>query len=157
MAEIHCVECDGARLNSQARHFRLDSASPKFADNASLTISQICDLSIADTHEFFAGLDLDDTKQFVATEPIKEIRNRLSFLIKRRPRLSDAQSNCSDFIGRRDPDGFALPGQIGAGLVGVLYILDEPSIGLHPRDNDRLISTLQHLARPRKYGRRGRA
>ncbi len=144
MAEIHCVDCDGARLNTQARHFRLDSASPKFADNASLTISEICDLSIADAHEFFAGLDLDDTKQFVATEPIKEIRNRLGFLLN--VGLDYLMLNrTAPTLSGGETQRIRLAGQIGAGLVGVLYILDEPSIGLHPRDNDRLISTLQHL------------
>ena len=144
MAEVHCVECDGARLNEQARHFRIESANPKFADHSNLSISEVCDLSIADAHEFFAGLILDDVRQFVAVEPLKEIRNRLGFLLnvgldylmlnRTAPTLSGGESQ-----------RIRLAGQIGAGLVGVLYILDEPSIGLHPRDNDRLISTLKHL------------
>ena len=89
-------------------------------------------------------MELDPTRAFVAIEPIKEIRNRLGFLLnvgldylnlsRTAPTLSGGESQ-----------RIRLAGQIGAGLVGVLYILDEPSIGLHPRDNDRLISTLQHL------------
>ncbi len=144
MAEVHCVECDGARLNQQARHFRIETANPQFAAKPSLSISEVCDLSIAEVHDFFSGLVLDKIRQFVATEPLKEIRNRLGFLLnvgldylmlnRTAPTLSGGESQ-----------RIRLAGQIGAGLVGVLYILDEPSIGLHPRDNDRLISTLHHL------------
>ena len=144
MAEVDCVECEGDRLNQQARHFRLETSNETFKDKPSLSISDVCDLSIADAHEFFSGLVLDDTRQFVATEPLKEIRNRLGFLLnvgldylmlnRTAPTLSGGESQ-----------RIRLAGQIGAGLVGVLYILDEPSIGLHPRDNDRLVDTLQHL------------
>ena len=144
MAEVHCVECQGDRLNEQARHFRLESASPRFENQPSLSLPEVCDLSIAGAHEFFSGLVLDETKQFVATEPLKEIRNRLGFLLnvgleylmlnRTAPTLSGGESQ-----------RIRLAGQIGAGLVGVLYILDEPSIGLHARDNNRLVNTLQHL------------
>ena len=144
MAEISCIDCDGARLNEQARNFRLETASVKFQDQTSLSLPEVCDLSIADAHEFFSGLVLDDLRQLVATEPLKEIRNRLGFLLnvgldylmlnRTAPTLSGGESQ-----------RIRLAGQIGAGLVGVLYILDEPSIGLHSRDNDRLVETLQHL------------
>lgn len=144
MAEVHCIECEGDRLNQQARHFRLETQNPRFSKQPSLSLPQVCDLSIADAHDFFSGLVLDETRQFVATEPLKEIRNRLGFLLnvgleylmlnRTAPTLSGGESQ-----------RIRLAGQIGAGLVGVLYILDEPSIGLHPRDNDRLVNTLQHL------------
>ena len=89
-------------------------------------------------------MDLDDTKQFVATEPIKEIRNRLGFLLN--VGLDYLMLNrTAPTLSGGETQRIRLAGQIGAGLVGVLYILDEPSIGLHPRDNDRLINTLQHL------------
>ena len=144
MAEIHCIECEGDRLNQQARHFRLITSSKKFKESPRLSLPEVCDLSIADAHEFFSGLDLDGTRQFIAVEPLKEIRNRLGFLLnvgldylmlnRTAPTLSGGESQ-----------RIRLAGQIGAGLVGVLYILDEPSIGLHSRDNDRLVNTLQHL------------
>ena len=144
MGEVHCVECEGNRLNEQARHFRLETSSKKFADKPSLSLPEVCDLSISDAHEFFSGLVLDGIREFVAVEPLKEIRNRLGFLLnvgldylmlnRTAPTLSGGESQ-----------RIRLAGQIGAGLVGVLYILDEPSIGLHSRDNDRLVSTLQHL------------
>ena len=144
MSDLHCVRCNGARLNEQARHFRLETSHEHFSNKPSLSLPEVCDLSIEDAVKFFSGLVLDDTKQYVATEPLKEIRNRLGFLLnvgleylmlnRTAPTLSGGESQ-----------RIRLAGQIGAGLVGVLYILDEPSIGLHARDNDRLVKTLQHL------------
>ncbi len=144
MNEVECVECEGFRLNEQARHFRLKTKRPPFADNPNLSLPEVCDLSIAEAFDFFSELELESTRAFVAIEPIKEIRNRLGFLLnvgldyltlnRTAPTLSGGESQ-----------RIRLAGQIGAGLVGVLYILDEPSIGLHSRDNDRLISTLKNL------------
>jgi excinuclease ABC subunit A len=144
MAMIQCPSCQGARLNDQSRNFRCRTAHPDFQGRNSLTLPEVCGLSIADAFHFFSGLELDKTRQFIATEPLKEIRNRLGFLLnvgldylmlnRTAPTLSGGESQ-----------RIRLAGQIGAGLVGVLYILDEPSIGLHPRDNDRLISTLHRL------------
>ena len=144
MNEVDCVECEGHRLNEQARHFRLKTKRPQFADHPNLSLPEVCNLSIADAFEFFSEMELESTRAFVAIEPIKEIRNRLGFLLnvgldyltlnRTAPTLSGGESQ-----------RIRLAGQIGAGLVGVLYILDEPSIGLHSRDNDRLISTLKNL------------
>ncbi len=144
MNEVDCVQCAGNRLNEQARHFRLETKRPPFADRPNLSLPEVCDLSIAEAFDFFSELNLESTRAFVAIEPIKEIRNRLGFLLnvgldyltlnRTAPTLSGGESQ-----------RIRLAGQIGAGLVGVLYILDEPSIGLHPRDNDRLISTLKNL------------
>jgi excinuclease ABC subunit A len=144
MALIQCSSCEGTRLNEQSRNFRLETTHSQFIGNPNLSLPEVCELSIAEAYEFFSGLKLDPTRQFIATEPLKEIRNRLGFLLnvgldylmlnRTAPTLSGGESQ-----------RIRLAGQIGAGLVGVLYILDEPSIGLHPRDNDRLISTLQRL------------
>ena len=144
MALIKCPSCQGARLNSQSRSFRCHTTHTDFKDRPELTLPEVCNLSIADAHRFFTELQLDPIRQYIAFEPLKEIRNRLGFLInvgldylmlnRTAPTLSGGESQ-----------RIRLAGQIGAGLVGVLYILDEPSIGLHPRDNDRLISTLHHL------------
>ena len=144
MDQIPCSSCHGERLGQQARYFRLDTASKKFANEKSKSLPQICNLSIEAAAEFFEKLELDETRAFVANEPLKEIRNRLGFLLnvglnyltldRTAPTLSGGESQ-----------RIRLAGQIGAGLVGVLYILDEPSIGLHSRDNDRLIDTLQNL------------
>ncbi len=144
MAEIHCVECDGDRLNEQARHFRIETTNPKFQDRPSKSISDVCQLSIADAHDFFSGLALDPTRQMIATEPLKEIRNRLGFLLNVGLEYLNLNRTAPTLSGG-ESQRIRLAGQIGAGLVGVLYILDEPSIGLHSRDNDRLIQTLKHL------------
>ena len=144
MNEMLCSNCHGDRLNEQARHFRIQTKRPAFSEHDSLSLPDICKLSIANAHDFFGELELDKTRALVASEPVKEIRNRLGFLLnvgleyltldRTAPTLSGGESQ-----------RIRLAGQIGAGLVGVLYILDEPSIGLHPHDNDRLIGTLQHL------------
>ena len=144
MDEVFCTECNGERLNEQARHFRLKTANPKFAEHPEKSLPEVCKLSIEDASEFFTALDLDDTRQFVATEPLKEIRNRLGFLLNVGLDYLSLDRTAPTLSGG-ETQRIRLAGQIGAGLVGVLYILDEPSIGLHPRDNNRLISTLEHL------------
>jgi excinuclease ABC subunit A len=143
MRVIGCVECGGARLNEQARAVTLISAHPGFAGQAK-SLPQVCSLAVSDAVEFFSQLDLDATRQLIAAEVLKEIRGRLGFLTnvglnyltldRTAPTLSGGESQ-----------RIRLAGQIGCGLVGVLYILDEPSIGLHPRDNDRLLDTLTRL------------
>lgn len=143
MDQIACASCEGERLNRQARHFRLTTSSPKF-DSPSKSLPEVCNLSIEDAAEFFAGLELDQTRSFVANEPLKEIRNRLGFLLNVGLNYLNLDRTAPTLSGG-ESQRIRLAGQIGAGLVGVLYILDEPSIGLHSRDNDRLIDTLQNL------------
>ena len=144
MNEIVCVECGGMRLNEQARHFRLTSKHPDFADAPSKSVSEVSTLSIAQARDFFSDLELDDVRAFVAVEPLKEISNRLGFLLNVGLDYLNLNRTAPTLSGG-ETQRIRLAGQIGAGLVGVLYILDEPSIGLHSRDNDRLISTLEHL------------
>ena len=143
MSTISCAHCDGLRLNEQARNIRITSESPEF-EGETLSLPEICHLSIANTHEFFSAVKLDETRAMIAKEALKEIRNRLGFLLnvgldyltldRTAPTLSGGESQ-----------RIRLASQIGSGLVGVLYILDEPSIGLHARDNERLIGTLRRL------------
>ncbi len=144
MDEVFCTDCEGQRLNQTARYFRLKTSNPKFADQPEKSLPQVATLSIADAFEFFEGLELDDTRQFVAVEPLKEIRNRLGFLLNVGLDYLTLDRTAPTLSGG-ETQRIRLAGQIGAGLVGVLYILDEPSIGLHPRDNNRLIDTLQNL------------
>lgn len=144
MDQIACASCEGERLNRQARHFRLETNSKAFADQASKSLPQVCNLSIEDAAEFFSEMNLDKTRSFVATEPLKEIRNRLGFLLNVGLNYLNLDRTAPTLSGG-ETQRIRLAGQIGAGLVGVLYILDEPSIGLHSRDNDRLIDTLQSL------------
>ena len=144
MRVMHCGACDGARLNPQARAVRLTTREPRLAAAPSRSLPEVCRLSVADAARFFAALDLDPVRQVIAAEVLKEIRGRLGFLAnvgldylaldRTAPTLSGGESQ-----------RIRLAGQIGCGLVGVLYILDEPSIGLHPRDNDRLLATLTQL------------
>ncbi len=144
MRVVLCPDCCGARLNPQARAVRITTGNSRFAPKTSRSLPDVCGLSIADASEFFQALELDNTRSLIASEVLKEIRGRLGFLInvgleylaldRTAPTLSGGESQ-----------RIRLAGQIGAGLVGVVYILDEPSIGLHPRDNQRLIDTLARL------------
>ncbi|MBN2508162.1 MAG: excinuclease ABC subunit UvrA [Verrucomicrobia bacterium] len=109
-----------------------------------LSIMDVCDLSIDEADAFFANLTLTEFQRQIAAEPVKEIRSRLRF-------LKDVGlgyltlSRESGTLSGGEAQRIRLATQIGAGLVGVLYILDEPSIGLHQRDNARLLQTLKHL------------
>ena len=144
MSVVRCGACGGARLNPQARSVTLTTTQPKFADRPERSLPDVCALAVSDAAEFFGGLALDDTGQKIAAELLKEIRGRLGFLVnvgleyltldRTAPTLSGGESQ-----------RIRLAGQIGCGLVGVLYILDEPSIGLHPRDNQKLLETLTQL------------
>ncbi|HVA48961.1 MAG TPA: excinuclease ABC subunit UvrA [Pirellulales bacterium] len=143
MRVIGCSQCGGARLNEQARAVTLASRHPRFNGQAK-SLPEVCSLAVSDAVDFFGELELDATRQIIAAEVLKEIRGRLGFLTnvglnyltldRTAPTLSGGESQ-----------RIRLAGQIGCGLVGVLYILDEPSIGLHPRDNDRLLDTLTRL------------
>ena len=146
MHETGCSTCFGSRLNKQAGSYRLTSKSLPGAEGTSspLSLPQVCGLSVVDAWDFFGELELDDTGRFIATEVLKEIRGRLGFLLRcgldyltldrTAPTLSGGESQ-----------RIRLAGQIGCGLVGVVYILDEPSIGLHPRDNVMLLDSLKDL------------
>lgn len=149
MDTMTCPDCVGQRLNPQARAATLTTGVKVELTGVrdgkrSLTLPQICDLPIDSLSEFFSDIELGPTETLIAAEALKEIRARLGFLLgvgleyltlgRTAPTLSGGESQ-----------RIRLAGQIGSGLVGVLYILDEPSIGLHPRDNDRLIQTLTRL------------
>ena len=144
MNQIQCPACNGERLNPQARFISLTTSNKHFADNPTKTLPQISTLSISDAAKFFTGLELDDTRQLIASEAIKEIRNRLGFLLNVGLEYLNLNRSAPTLSGG-ESQRIRLASQIGSGLVGVTYILDEPSIGLHARDNERLISTLQHL------------
>ncbi len=144
MSVLNCETCEGKRLNAQASSVMLTTRHENFTERAQRSLPEVCSLSVAEAAMFFSDLELDDVRQHIAEEVLKEIRARLSFLLnvgldylaldRTAPTLSGGESQ-----------RIRLAGQIGSGLVGVLYILDEPSIGLHPRDNDRLIASLARL------------
>ena len=147
MEIVGCPTCRGARLNQQARSVRITTASPNYRKRglpADLSLSDVCGLSIAAAAEFLEQLDLDDARQFIATEVLKEIRGRLGFLLQCGLDYLTLERTAPTLSGG-ESQRIRLAGQIGSGLVGVLYILDEPSIGLHPRDNTQLLNSLLHL------------
>jgi len=144
MNVIECPDCLGQRLNPQARAATLTSAHPDFSEHPQRTLPQISALPIDEAEKFFAELILDDLGQKIASEVLKEIRGRLGFLSDVGLDYLSLERTAPTLSGG-ETQRIRLAGQIGCGLVGVLYILDEPSIGLHPRDNDRLLATLERL------------
>ncbi|PCH83076.1 MAG: excinuclease ABC subunit A [Piscirickettsiaceae bacterium] len=129
-----CPDCQGQRLNQAARHVFVGTHN----------LPSITHLSISKTAALFAALKLDGHRGEIAEKIIKEIKARLEFLINvGLDYLSLDRS--ADTLSGGEAQRIRLASQIGAGLVGVMYVLDEPSIGLHQRDNQRLIDTLFHL------------
>ena len=129
-----CTECQGARLRLEARHVYVGDKN----------LPSIADMPIAETLKFFADLKFKGNKAEIAEKILKEVVERLSFLINVGLNyLSLARS--SDTLSGGEAQRIRLASQIGSGLMGVMYILDEPSIGLHQRDNERLLKTLFHL------------
>ena len=144
---VACPSCNGERLNKQARHVRLTSSSRHFAKRGlpvEMSLPQVCALSIEQAAEFFESLKLDDTQRIIAEEALKEISGRLGFLLKCGLHYLSLERSAPTLSGG-ESQRIRLAGQIGCGLVGVVYILDEPSIGLHPRDNVMLLESLLHL------------
>jgi len=130
----HCPDCNGSRLRLEARNV--------FIDDTSLTT--VAELAIADALEFFQGLKLTGQKAQVAEKILKEINERLGFLVNVGLNYLNLSRGANTLSGG-EAQRIRLASQIGAGLVGVMYVLDEPSIGLHQRDNERLLNTLIHL------------
>lgn len=131
-----CPDCNGKRLNNISLHFYIDNK----------TIADVANMDIAELYEWTIGLEdrLDQSKRLVAEEILKEIRSRLRFLLDvGLDYLSLNRSSAS--LSGGESQRIRLATQIGSQLVNVLYILDEPSIGLHQRDNDRLITSLKQL------------
>jgi excinuclease ABC subunit A len=129
-----CPACDGMRLNKQARNvFVADRALP-----------QIAKLPVDESLEFFSALSLPGWRGEIATKIVKEIRERLRFLVDVGLDYLTLERK-ADTLSGGEAQRIRLASQIGAGLVGVMYVLDEPSIGLHQRDNERLLGTLARL------------
>jgi excinuclease ABC subunit A len=134
MREVPCRSCGGARLRPETLAVTIDG----------LNISQLTDRSIRDTLAFTRTADLSEREQMIAERLLKEIRERLQFLVDVGLDYLTL-SRASATLAGGEAQRIRLATQIGSGLVGVLYILDEPSIGLHQRDNRRLIETLVRL------------
>ncbi|HVB92539.1 MAG TPA: excinuclease ABC subunit UvrA [Acidimicrobiales bacterium] len=134
MREVDCPGCDGARLKPESLAVTVGGRN----------IHQLCSLSIAGAVEVMATLELSDREHMIADRVFKEVRERMQFLLDvGLDYLSLARSAAT--LSGGEAQRIRLASQIGSGLVGVLYVLDEPSIGLHQRDNQRLIGTLVRL------------
>jgi len=129
-----CPVCEGSRLRREARNVFIGDK----------TIHACTSLPIEDAYKYFSGLTLDGHRGEIAEKIVKEIRQRLQFLVNVGLEYLTLNRS-SDTLSGGEAQRIRLASQIGAGLVGVMYILDEPSIGLHQRDNDRLLKTLFHL------------
>lgn len=130
----HCQSCQGTRLNQSARNVFV----------AEHSLPDLTNRPIGELHDFFHQLTLTGAKGKIAEKIIQEVHSRLSFLVN--VGLNYLNLNRSaDTLSGGEAQRIRLASQIGAGLVGVMYVLDEPSIGLHQRDNGRLLNTLNHL------------
>jgi excinuclease ABC subunit A len=129
-----CPECDGTRLRREARHVKVGGRA----------IYEVSNWPLKETGEFFRGLKLEGQRRAIADKIIKEIVNRLQFLNNVGLEYLSLDRSAETLSGG-EAQRIRLASQIGSGLTGVMYVLDEPSIGLHQRDNDRLLTTLKHL------------
>ncbi|MEN9981995.1 MAG: hypothetical protein RL542_1782, partial [Bacteroidota bacterium] len=136
MDEVKCPECEGSRLKKEALFFKVNDKN----------IAELSDLDISDLTTWFQELEshLSDKQKTIASEVIKEIKDRLDFLMNVGLNYL-ALSRSSKSLSGGEAQRIRLATQIGSQLVGVLYILDEPSIGLHQRDNEKLIHSLEQL------------
>ncbi|KAA0876414.1 excinuclease ABC subunit UvrA [Nitrincola tapanii] len=129
-----CPSCEGTRLRREARHVYIDGR----------TLPEIVRMAIGNCRDYFEQLSLTGKQGEIADKILKEIRQRLTFLVNVGLDYLSMERSAETLSGG-EAQRIRLASQIGAGLVGVMYILDEPSIGLHQRDNDRLLETLKHL------------
>ncbi|WP_311568063.1 excinuclease ABC subunit UvrA [Photobacterium arenosum] len=129
-----CASCHGSRLREEARHVFIDSTN----------LPAISEMSISQALTFFSELTLEGQRAQIADKILKEINDRLTFLVNVGLNYLNL-SRSAETLSGGEAQRIRLASQIGAGLVGVMYVLDEPSIGLHQRDNERLLSTLTRL------------
>lgn len=134
LSQQPCSSCSGSRLRLEARNVFI----------ADTNLPQIAQMSIAQAHNFFNTLNLAGQKATIADKILKEIMDRLQFLVNVGLNYLSLERS-ADTLSGGEAQRIRLASQIGAGLVGVMYVLDEPSIGLHQRDNERLLKTLRHL------------
>ncbi|MES2811204.1 MAG: excinuclease ABC subunit UvrA [Bacteroidota bacterium] len=136
MDEVNCGECQGSRLKKEALYFKINEKN----------ISELSNMDISDLSLWFKEIDpfLSEKQKIIATEILKEIRARLQFLVDVGLNYLALSRNSKSLSGG-EAQRIRLATQIGSQLVGVLYILDEPSIGLHQRDNEKLIHSLEQL------------
>ncbi len=138
MSRRTCIECQGARLKPEILAVTVRSGDRE------LNIHEFCQLAIDESGRFLHEIDLTEQQQFITTEVRRELINRVSFLVEVGLGYLSLDRESGTLSGG-EAQRIRLATQIGSGLAGCVYVLDEPSIGLHQRDNDRLISTLRRL------------
>ncbi len=129
-----CPDCHGTRLRNEARHVFVDGKC----------LPQLTTLPVGEAYDYFIALEFDGARGKIADKILKELRDRFRFLVDVGLNYLTLNRSAETLSGG-EAQRIRLASQIGAGLVGVMYILDEPSIGLHQRDNERLLNTLTHL------------
>jgi excinuclease ABC subunit A len=129
-----CPDCSGTRLRREARHVKVGNKN----------IHEVCEFPLKQAFTFFETLELEGAKLAIADKIVKEISNRLKFLTNVGLEYLSL-SRSAETLSGGEAQRIRLASQIGSGLTGVMYVLDEPSIGLHQRDNDRLLETLKRL------------
>ena len=134
LSQQHCSSCNGTRLRLEARNVFIGETP----------LPTITEMSIAESLQFFTDIELTGKREKIADKIFKEINDRLNFLVNVGLNYLSL-SRSADTLSGGEAQRIRLASQIGAGLVGVMYVLDEPSIGLHQRDNERLLTTLEHL------------
>ncbi len=134
LSSQNCPDCGGTRLRKDARNVFVDDR----------TLPEITSLPVGDAYDYFCQLKFSGSKQEIADKILKELQERFRFLVDVGLNYLSLNRSAETLSGG-EAQRIRLASQIGAGLVGVMYILDEPSIGLHQRDNDRLLKTLAHL------------
>jgi excinuclease ABC subunit A len=139
MREVPCPVCGGARLRPEVLAVTLPHR-----EHGERSIAEVCAMSVADCSRFLGGLELDQRQSMIAGRVLKEVQARLGFLLDVGLDYLSLDRPAGTLSGG-EAQRIRLATQIGSGLVGVLYVLDEPSIGLHQRDNRRLIETLLRL------------
>ncbi len=134
MSVLPCPECQGSRLKKESLSVKINNQN----------IAQVTALSIKEAKKFFSGLELSKDKKIISEQILKEISRRLDFCINVGLEYLTLDRKSATLSGG-EAERIRLATQVGSGLVGVIYILDEPSIGLHQKDNDRLLATLHSL------------
>ena len=134
LSHQHCPDCGGARLRTESRNVFI----------AGHSLPDITRMAVGRAYEFFSDLSLPGKRGQIASKIVKEVKERLNFLVNVGLNYLNLERS-ADTLSGGEAQRIRLASQIGAGLVGVMYVLDEPSIGLHQRDNERLINTLTYL------------
>ena len=143
-SEETCSTCKGARLRNESLHVWLPLGSKTKSDTSGLSIVDITSMSVGDATEYFLDLDLTEKEQEIASSILREVQDRLTFMLDVGLHYLTLDRMAGTLSGG-EAQRIRLASQVGTRLVGAMYVLDEPTIGLHQRDNEQLIKTLEEL------------